>query len=251
MMVGLKDTTKRVDWQRDCTSCHFAVYWAVSTTTRVSGRGAFRGRTYQRIHAWLLAQENSRYSSALAPRKRALFGSLEGTVLELGPGGGHNFRFLRPTVHWIGIEPNPFAQRYLLAQAAQAGIPAELLTGRGEDIPAPDATADAVIGSLVLCSVTDPQRVLAEILRVLKPGGTFAFVEHVAAPVETGMRIVQRMIKPFWKVVADGCHPDRETWRYVEEAGFEDLTIEHFKVSVAITAPHIAGTGTKPVSPHP
>ena len=251
MVVGLEYTTNRADWQRNCTSSGIRVYWVVSEVKQINEPVATRGSAYQRVHAWLLARENSRYASIMAPRKRALFADLEGTILELGPGGGHNFRFFSPTVHWIGIEPNSYTHPYLRAQAAREGISAEIRPGRAEEIPAPDGMVDAVIGTLVLCSVSDPQRVLREILRVLKPGGTFAFIEHVAAPEETGMRMVQRMIRPIWKAIAGGCHPDRETWHLLERAGFEDLTIDHFKVSVAFIAPHIAGLGTKPRRPSP
>ncbi len=160
-------------------------------------------------------------------------------------------RFYRPTIHWIGIEPNAYAHEYLRARAKASGISAEILTGRGEDIPLPDAAADAVVGTLVLCSVSSTKRVLGEILRVLKPGGTYAFIEHVAAPADTGMRAVQRSIRPLWKLVTDGCNPDRETWRDLEAAGFVDLAIDHFKVSIAITAPHIAGRGKKPCPADP
>lgn len=246
-MIGLKYTTKRADWQRNCTSLDFRVYWAVQTTVKAGFSESAGRQAYRRLYAWVLSKENGRYASIIAPQKQALLGALEGTVVELGPGGGHNFRFYRPTIHWIGIEPNPYAHDYLRARAVTSGISAEVLTGRGEDIPLPDATADAVVGTLVLCSVSSTGRVLAEILRVLKPGGTYVFVEHVAAPADTGMRAVQRMIRPLWKLVTDGCNPDRETWRDLQAAGFADLAINHFKVSMAITAPHIAGRGKKPL----
>ncbi len=245
-----KYTTKRADWQNHCTSSDFGVYWAVQTAAHQISGSAGR-QAYRRVYAWVLSKENSRYASIIASRKQALLGALEGTVVELGPGGGHNLRFYPPTIHWIGIEPNPYAHEYLRARAEASGISAEFLTGQGENIPLPDSTADAVVGTLVLCSVSSPKRVLAEILRVLKPGGTYAFIEHVAAPAETGMRAVQRLIRPVWKLATDGCNPDRETWRDIEEAGFGELAIEHFKVSIAITAPHIAGSGKKPYPTFP
>jgi hypothetical protein len=99
---------------------------------------------YQRVHAWLLARENSRYASTMAPRKRGLFANLEGTILELGPGGGHNFRFFSPTVHWIGIEPNSYAHPHLRALAAREGISAEIRTGRAEEIPAAEGMITGV-----------------------------------------------------------------------------------------------------------
>jgi SAM-dependent methyltransferase len=202
----------------------------------------------RRLHAWLIARDNSRYESIVESRKRKLFGKLYGTVIELGPGGGKNFPYYKPSIHWIGVEPNPYANSYIHKRASEAGIRAEVRTGTAERIPAESDSADAVVSTLVFCSVSDPARALAEVLRVLKPGGTFAFIEHVAAPRETGMRAVQRLIRPIWRVIADGCNPDRETNLLIDAAGFEHLTLEHFKISLAILAPHIAGIGKKPLA---
>ena len=207
------------------------------------------GRFSKRLHAWLIARDNPHYESIVESRKRMLFGQLDGTVIELGPGGGKNFRYYRPSIRWIGVEPNPYAHPYILKRAFDAGIVADIRTGTAERIPAAPDSADAVVSTLVFCSVFDPERALAEVFRVLKPGGTFAFIEHVAAPRETGMRAVQKLIRPVWKVIADGCNPDRDTGLLIEAAGFEHLTVEHFKISMAILAPHIAGSGKKPLAP--
>jgi ubiquinone/menaquinone biosynthesis C-methylase UbiE len=206
-------------------------------------------RFSMRVHAWLLSRDNTRYESIVESRKRSLLEQLEGTVIELGPGGGKNFRYFRPSIRWIGVEPNSYADQYIHTRASEFGIHAEVKRGTAEQIPAESNSADAVVSTLVFCSVSDPRKALAEVIRVLKPGGIFAFIEHVAAPPETGMRTVQRVVRPFWKFIADGCNPDRETDRLFEGAGFERLTLERFKVSIAILAPHIAGTGLKPGGP--
>jgi ubiquinone/menaquinone biosynthesis C-methylase UbiE len=202
-----------------------------------------------RVHAWLLSRDNPRYESIVESRKRSLLGQLEGTVIELGPGGGKNFRYFRPSIRWIGVEPNSYTDDYIYKRASEFGIHAEVKRGAAERIPAESESADAVVSTLVFCSVSDPHKALTEVFRVLKPGGIFAFIEHVAAPPQTGMRTVQRILRPFWRVVADGCNPDRETDHLIEVAGFERLTLERFKVSIAVLAPHIAGTGKKPGGP--
>src|SRR5690242_6004104 len=98
--------------------------------------------------------------------------------------------------------------RHLREAAERTQIPIEIRTLMAERLPAEDDSVDAVVSTLVLCSACDPARVLREIRRVLKPGGRFVFLEHVAAPQGTRLRTVQRWIRPVWRRIADGCHPD-------------------------------------------
>lgn len=181
----------------------------------------------------------------MAARKRDLFRSLSGTVLEIGPGAGPNLTHYPREIRWIGVEPNPFMHPYLRKAIEHARISAEIRPGTADKMDFPDSSVDAVVGTLVLCSVPDVSRVLAEILRVLRPGGRFFFIEHVAAPQGTGVRTVQRLLRPIWTRIADGCHPDRETWQELEAAGFEELKYEQFRLSVPVASPHIAGYGRK------
>lgn len=178
--------------------------------------------------------------------KTRLFRELSGYVLEIGPGTGSNLPYFQgQPVKWIGIEPNPFMHAYLRDRATALGVPVDLRKGAAESLPAGDASVEVVVSSLVLCSVTDPQRVLAEILRVLKPGGKFIFIEHVAAPPGTGLRRLQQFVRPLWQRMGDGCHPDREIGRAIESAGFASVSIEPFDAPVPIVKPHIAGVAVK------
>ena len=199
----------------------------------------------KRIFAWVLAKGNAKYERALAERKRALLGGLRGTVLEIGPGAGANLQYFAPGVHWIGIEPNPFLQRYLRQEAGKLGLQVELRGGEAEHLEAADASVDAVVSTLVLCSVPSVGAALEEILRVLKPGGCFVFIEHVAAPPGTWLRRTQRALRPFAKLFADGCHPDRETWAEIEGAGFSEVKIERFRAPLLTASPHIAGVAIR------
>src|SRR6185437_2127574 len=136
----------------------------------------------QRIFAWVLARFSPRYEQFAAQYKERLFAGLSGTVLEIGPGTGVNLRYLRNnSVQWIGVEPNFFMERYLRDEATRHGIVIEYRVGTADNLPVSDASVDAVISTLVLCCVPDQRQSIQEILRVLKPGGRFMFIEHVAA----------------------------------------------------------------------
>lgn len=199
-----------------------------------------------RFYAWRLAGGMRGYDELLAPRKRALLGGLSGTVVEIGPGAGPNLAYYAADIHWIGVEPNPYMRPYLVEAAARRGMAIEIVPGVAERIDLPDASADAVVCTLVLCSVADAASALREIRRVLRPGGRFVFIEHVAAPAGSRRRSIQRLITPCWSWLADGCHMDRETWRAIEQAGFATVQIEHFQMPIEPAAPHIAGTAVNP-----
>jgi ubiquinone/menaquinone biosynthesis C-methylase UbiE len=200
---------------------------------------------YKRIVPWLLAHGNRPYERWMAQRKERLLGGLSGVVVEIGPGAGANLPYLRRDVRWIGVESNPYARPYLERAARAAGVSCEVRAGSAERLPLEAASADAVIGTLVLCSVADVEAALREIRRVLKPGGRFVFIEHVAAEPGTLRRRLQRGVRPLWRVIADGCHPDRETLAAIRAAGFARVEAERFLAPAGLVAPHIAGTAVQ------
>jgi ubiquinone/menaquinone biosynthesis C-methylase UbiE len=204
------------------------------------------GWYYKRFFAWLMAHGNAKYEEDIADRKRALFADLHGNVLEIGPGTGPNLSYYPSDIHWIGIEPNPFMHPYLRQEAERLGLDIDLRSGTAEHLDVEDNSMDAVVSTLVLCSVDNLAATLQEILRVLKPGGRFFFLEHVAAPQGSGLRRVQQWVRPLWKSLGDGCCPDRETWLALENAGFENVSYQHFRANVpAIVSPQIIGVATK------
>ncbi|EFH63500.1 hypothetical protein ARALYDRAFT_315955 [Arabidopsis lyrata subsp. lyrata] len=160
--------------------------------------------------------------------KMKLFDNLVGKaekVLEIGIGTGPNFKYYTaiPNLSVIGIDPNARMESYARKSAEEAGLKPEDFTfihALGESIPLEDASVDAVVGTLVLCSVADVTRTLNEIKRVLRPGGTFIFIEHVAAEDGTFLRLVQNVLDPLQQVVADGCHLTRHTGESILEARF-------------------------------
>jgi ubiquinone/menaquinone biosynthesis C-methylase UbiE len=198
-----------------------------------------------RIHAWVLANLGHRYERMVTERKRRLLVHLGDAVLEIGPGTGPNLAYYPPGIHWLGVEPNPHMHPYLLRAVQRAGVDADLRAATAEQLPAADNSIDTVVGTLVLCSVSDPVRVLREVHRVLKPGGRFLFLEHVAAPPDTFLRRVQTFICPLWKIIGDGCHPDRDTGPAIEHAGFSEVTYEAFRLPLGPVAPQIIGVAIK------
>ncbi len=199
----------------------------------------------QRLFAFMMASESKSDEQSYALRKRELLGNLHGDVLEIGPGTGPNLPYYPRDVRWHGLEPNPAMFPYLQRESQRLGMTVDLREGNAEHIDAPDNSFDAVVGTLVLCSVANPQQTLNEIRRVLKPGGRFVFIEHVAAPRDSFLRRLQRIVRPAWKAVSEGCHPDRETWATIESAGFSSVHLDHFRLGMGLVAPHIAGYAIK------
>ena len=199
----------------------------------------------KRFAARFIGGRNDGYESVVASYKRRLFSDLHGDVLEIGPGGGANLAYYPRHIRWVGVEPNPFMHKYLRAEAGKLGLQPELRSGVAERLDVPDDSIDAVVGTLVLCSVSDQQAALREMLRVLKPGGRYLFVEHVAAARGTRLRRLQNWIRPVWQFVGDGCQPNRDTGAVIERAGFSSVRYESFSVAIAIAGPHIAGLAVK------
>ncbi len=201
---------------------------------------------YQRLFARGLALGDDAQRRLYGNRKRTLFADLTGTVVEIGPGTGINLPYLPRGIRWIGIEPNPHMHPFIRETAAEQGIDIALHAATASDTGLPDDCADAVISTLVLCSVPDLDAALAEIKRILTPGGRLLFIEHVAAPAGSWLRTLQHGIKPLWKPLADGCHPDRETAQAIERAGFAEVDYEAFRADLPVVSPHIMGTAVMP-----
>ena len=185
----------------------------------------------------------------LAPYKSRLFAEASGTILEIGPGAGANLRHLATkSIRWIGVEPNPYMNQYLAEEGERLGMQIEVLKATAEQLPIKAASVDYVISTLVLCSVVDQGRAISEMLRVLKPGGKLMFIEHVAAPSGTFLRRFQSAVKPFWRRMGDGCHPDRDTRAAIARSGFNIIEVDEFAAPLPVVRPHIAGYAIKPIA---
>ena len=195
----------------------------MSTLVLERGRGGnpVRGR----INSWFFDALDDHMHAMLGSAKEALFADLPDTVVEIGPGPGANLRYLRPGTRLVAIEPNPFMHERLARRAADHGITLDLRTGGAEALPLADASVDAVISTLVLCTVEDVAAVLAEVQRVLRPGGTFRCIEHVAAPEPGFVQRVQRLVEGPWRWFFEGCHTQRPLVEAIEAAGFADVDL--------------------------
>lgn len=200
-----------------------------------------------RFNAWFLAQMDDFMEQAFGDRKRRLFAGHPPSLVELGPGTGANFRYYAPGTRVLAVEPNPAMHARLREAAARHGVVLEIHGVRGEGIDLPDACTDLVVSTLVLCSVDDPVRVVAEARRLLRPGGRLVFLEHVAAPRGTALRALQALLRPPWRWVFEGCTTDRETWQVLESAGFARVELEHYRLRSAFVhlSPQIAGVATR------
>ncbi|MEV6416059.1 class I SAM-dependent methyltransferase [Kribbella sp. NPDC051718] len=173
--------------------------------------------------------------------KRSLLATLTGQVLEIGAGNGANLPLLPPAIDWTGLEPHPRARRALSQAATAAPGPRRILDAHAEAIPLPSASIDVVLSTAVLCSVDNLSAVLSEVHRVLRPGGRFVFMEHVAAPPGSAFRRMQRMIAPITRVVDRGCDPSRDLAPEIE-AAFADVDLTRYTASGLFKIPFIAGT---------
>ena len=151
-----------------------------------------------------------------------------GTVLEVGAGTGANLPYYKRdrVGKIVATEPDPYMLRRAERRARELGVSVEFHRCSAEALPFGEASFDTVVATLVFCSVDDPARALAEVKRVLKPGGAFRFIEHVRAEGGSGGRL-QDILTPVWKRIGAGCHLNRRTAASIEAAGFEIVGLEH------------------------
>jgi ubiquinone/menaquinone biosynthesis C-methylase UbiE len=158
--------------------------------------------------------------AALLPFRQRVIGAAEGLVLEVGIGSGLNLPLYGPSVRTvIGLEPSPELLRMARGRASSASVAVELLEASAEAVPLDDASIDTVVTTWTLCTIPDAQRALAELRRVLKPGGKLLFVEHGRAP-EPGVARWQDRLDPIWRRVAGGCHLNRKIDDLIAGNGF-------------------------------
>ena len=203
----------------------------------------------RRLFATYYDAMTAEYDAAMAEPKRELLAQLHGLVVEIGPGTGSNLALLPEGVQWVGIEPNLHMHPLLKAKAQALGRSVDLRCLSAGKLPFEDGSVDCVLSTLVLCSVPDLDQTLAEILRVLKPGGRFVYWEHVLAPEGKRLRALQHLFNPLQRFLADGCRCNRDFLKGLERAGFQELRTDAFLLPKGLTPPwirpHVSGVGIR------
>lgn len=177
-----------------------------------------------------------------AQHRRDLVSGLEGSVVEVGCGDGRLFAYYPRTVsELLAIEPESRLFARAAAAAALSPVPTTVVAGSAARLPLEDASVDAAVCSLVLCSVPDQAEALAEIRRVLRPGGQLRFYEHVVAE-PAGGAAVQRFLdrSRLWPTLAAGCHMARDTTTALTDAGFAIEEWDRFTFP-RLGMPHVLG----------
>ena len=185
-----------------------------------------------------------------------LLAEVRGDVLEVGAGTGANMAHYPPAVErLVLVEPDRYMRRKLSNKLAASGRTnsADIIDRTLEKLDLPDESFDFVVATLVLCSVIDLDEALTEICRMIKPGGAFVFLEHVAAEARPGRLKWQRRLQPVWKRVAGNCHLARNTASAILEAGFviEAVTRESMRKAAPLLRPTVRGIARKPASQAP
>ncbi|XP_047341968.1 putative methyltransferase-like protein 7A [Impatiens glandulifera] len=213
-----------------------------------------RADWYEEFYASVMATEMKSYESEISGYKSQIFADLgrAKTVLEIGIGTGPNLKYYADSSNIIrvyGIDPNRKMKKYAQESATLAGLSSrkfDFIPAVAEALPLDSASVDVVIGTLVLCSVQNVHAALQEIMRVLKPGGKYLFVEHVAAEDGSILRFIQEILDPLQQVVADGCHLTRKTGKHISDAGFSNVKMNTtFLKNASLISPHIFGIAFK------
>lgn len=204
------------------------------------------GRVFAAMYDRVMAETEA---AGLSDRRRQLLAGARGRVIELGAGTGVNLQHYPAAgiEELVLVEPEaPMAKR-LEARLGQSSLPARVVRAPAEELPLPDASFDTAVCTLVLCTVGDPARALAELHRVLTPGGSLLFLEHVRSEDPRIARWQDR-IHPLWVRLGHGCHCNRPTLDAITSAGFEVQSVERGRVPKApkIVKPMIVGTAVTP-----
>jgi SAM-dependent methyltransferase len=202
------------------------------------------------IFARLFAWGASNAPAEQTEHRRRLLEGLAGRVVEVGAGNGLNFpHYPTAVTEVLAVEPEQYLRTRAEEAAAAAPVPVRVVDGLADSLPAGDGEFDAGVASLVLCSVPDQASALAELRRVLCPGGELRFYEHVRAQDPKAARAQDRTNR-LWPRFAGGCHPNRDTPAAIEAAGFEIERCERFAFKpfflLKAIEPHVIGVARRP-----
>jgi len=204
------------------------------------------------LFARLYARMTEHESAEQEEHRRATLAGLRGRVIEVGAGNGRNFGFYPAAVDAVdAVEPEPHLRALAHEAAARTAIEITVVDALADSLPFDDASFDAAVTTLVLCSVPDQQAALRELRRILRPDGELRFLEHVHAQRQP-LRAVQSLAdaSTLWPRLTGGCHAARDTLRAIEQAGFAVTDLRRFDFTPGRPVPgvpHILGRATRGV----
>ena len=200
---------------------------------------SLRGRLFASVYDWLTAGAEE---AGLRARRERLLASAKGRVLEIGAGTGANLPFYAADVELTVAEPEAPMARKLAKRLRDRRPNTEIVHAPAEHLPFADAQFDAVVSTLVLCTVVDQPTALRELRRVLKPGGRLLFIEHVRSD-DPKLARWQDRVNGFSRFAACGCNCNRATLDAIRAAGFAIASLEQgeFPKAPKFVRPLIAG----------
>ena len=201
---------------------------------------------FARLYARLAKRKDPREEE----HRRELLDGLTGRVVEVGAGSGLNFaHYPAEVVEVVAVEPESYLRSVAEEVAAEAPVKVTVVAGVAGALPLEDASVDAGVASLVLCSVSDQAAALGELQRVIRPGGELRFYEHVVAE-DPKTRRAQRRVSRIWPHLGGGCHVDRDTVGAIEAAGFVMERVHRFDFVpgplLTPVRPHVLGVARRP-----
>jgi ubiquinone/menaquinone biosynthesis C-methylase UbiE len=203
------------------------------------------------VFAWFYARLSTGMEArGMGQHRQDLLAGLTGSVLEVGAGNGLNFRHYPGTVTSVlAVEPEPHLRALAEQNARAAATAITVVAGTAERLPARDQEHDAVVATLMLCSVASPGAALREMHRVLRPGGELRFMEHVSAESRVQRRIQRIADATCWPACFGGCHASRDPLTAIAAAGFRVRTLTRYRLPDTPlpwpTAPHARGIAVR------
>lgn len=200
-----------------------------------------------RLNSWLLNTLGTYTHHLYGTRKKKLFSSINGSVVEIGAGTGANLRYLKKGISLTAIEPNVYMHKRLRSNADKYELKVKISDDRAEKMDIQSDSVDVVFSTLTLCTIRNETKALKEIKRILKPGGRFVFIEHVGARKGSLLRAIQVLVHKPWHWFFEGCHTHKNISKSIHNTGFSSVHIECFNLYspfIPIT-PQISGFALK------
>jgi ubiquinone/menaquinone biosynthesis C-methylase UbiE len=202
---------------------------------------------FARLYERLSVNEDRR---GAGEHRRELLAGLSGRVIEVGAGNGLNFaRYPDGVTEVVAVEPEPRLRASAESRRDEAHVPVTVVDAVADRLPAEDASFDAGVASLVLCTVPDVDAALAELRRVIRPGGELRFYEHVVSRRPAAARVQRALDATIYPHLSGGCHLARDTTAAIERAGFEIQSSRRFPFGPSARGPqvaHILGRAIRP-----